>query len=410
MQYDVIVIGGGASGMMAAGTAGSMGKKVLLLEKNEKLGKKVYITGKGRCNITNTASLDDFLKNVSRNHKFLYSALSTFSNYDTVSLLKSLGLKTKVERGNRVYPVSDKSSDVIKHFEKYMRQNNVEIRLNSKVASTIIENNNIAGIKLNDGTVINAQSVIIATGGLSYPSTGSDGDGYRFAQSSGHKIIEQTPSLVPLEVKEEYIKDLQGLSLKNVTVTLKADDKILYKDFGEMLFTHFGLSGPLILSVSYYAVEALKKGRKANIEIDLKPYMTDEELDKRLLKDFDLYTNKQFKNSLNDLLPQKIISTIINLSGISESKAVNQISKEERQNLIHVLKNLTFEIAKPRPIAEAIVTAGGVSVKEINPKTMESKLIKGLHFAGEVIDVHGFTGGYNLQIAFSTGYTAGYNA
>lgn len=410
MEYDVIVIGGGASGMIAAGTAGSMGKKVLLLEKNEKLGKKVYITGKGRCNITNTASLDEFLKNVSRNHKFLYSALNNFSNEDTVSLLNSLGLKTKVERGNRVYPASDKSSDVIKHFEKYMKQNGVDIKFKAKVTSILREENNIIGVKLYDDTVISSKSVIIATGGLSYPITGSDGDGYKFAETLGHKVTQLSPSLVPLEVKEEYIKDLQGLSLKNVTITLKSDDKVLYKDFGEMLFTHFGLSGPLILSVSYYAVEALNKGRKAYITIDLKPYMSNEELNKRLLKDFDLFINKQFKNSLNDLLPQKMISTIINLSGIPETKPVNQISKEEREGLIHVLKNLSFEITKPRPISEAIITAGGISVNEINPKTMESKLIKGLYFAGEVIDVHGFTGGYNLQIAFSTGYTAGQNA
>lgn len=396
--------------MIAAGTAGSMGKKVLLLEKNEKLGKKVYITGKGRCNITNTASLDEFLKNVSRNHKFLYSALNNFSNEDTVSLLNSLGLKTKVERGNRVYPASDKSSDVIKHFEKYMKQNGVDIKFKAKVTSILREENNIIGVKLYDDTVISSKSVIIATGGLSYPITGSDGDGYKFAETLGHKVTQLSPSLVPLEVKEEYIKDLQGLSLKNVTITLKSDDKVLYKDFGEMLFTHFGLSGPLILSVSYYAVEALNKGRKAYITIDLKPYMSNEELNKRLLKDFDLFINKQFKNSLNDLLPQKMISTIINLSGIPETKPVNQISKEEREGLIHVLKNLSFEITKPRPISEAIITAGGISVNEINPKTMESKLIKGLYFAGEVIDVHGFTGGYNLQIAFSTGYTAGQNA
>ena len=250
----------------------------------------------------------------------------------------------------------------------------------------------------------------MATGGLSYPSTGSDGDGYRFAQVLGHKIVELTPSLIPLEVKEEYIKELQGLSLKNVTVSLISGGKVLYNDFGEMLFTHFGLSGPLILSASHYAVEALKKGMKINAVIDLKSYMTYDELDKRLLKEFDTFMNKQFKNALDDLLPQKIIPVIIKLSGISETKPVNQISKDERKELCHVIKNLTFEITSPRPIAEAIVTAGGVAVNEINPKTMESKLIKGLFFAGEVIDVHGFTGGYNLQIAFSTGYAAGYNA
>ena len=410
MQYDVVVIGGGAAGMMAAGAAGSLNKSVLLLEKNEKLGKKLYITGKGRCNFTNMASAEDFLQKVPRNHKFLYGALNGFSNEDTVSLLNSLGLKTKVERGDRVYPSSDKSSDVIKYFEKYMRINNVEIRLNTKAAGIACFDNAVTGIKLDNDKIINTKSVIVATGGLSYPSTGSDGDGYRFARALGHKIAELSPSLIPLEVKEEYIKELQGLSLKNVTVSLISGGKVLYNDFGEMLFTHFGLSGPLILSASHYAVEALKKGMKINAVIDLKSYMTYDELDKRLLKEFDTFMNKQFKNALDDLLPQKIIPVIIKLSGISETKPVNQISKDERKELCHVIKNLTFEITSPRPIAEAIVTAGGVAVNEINPKTMESKLIKGLFFAGEVIDVHGFTGGYNLQIAFSTGYAAGYNA
>ena len=410
MHYDVVVIGGGAAGMIAAGAAGSLNKSVLLLEKNEKLGKKLYITGKGRCNFTNMASPEDFLKKVPRNHKFLYGALNSFSSDDIVSLLNTLGLKTKVERGGRVYPSSDKSRDVIKYLEKYMRINNVEIRLNTKVAGVICFDDAVTGINLDDDKVISTKSVIVATGGLSYPSTGSDGDGYRFAQVLGHKIVELTPSLIPLEVKEEYIKELQGLSLKNVTVSLISGGKVLYNDFGEMLFTHFGLSGPLILSASHYAVEALRKGIKINAAIDLKPYMTCEELDKRLLKEFDTFMNKQFKNSLDNLLPQKIIPVIIKLSGISETKPVNQISKYERKELCNVIKNLTFEITSPRPIAEAIVTAGGIAVNEINPKTMESKLIKGLFFAGEVIDVHGFTGGYNLQIAFSTGYAAGYNA
>lgn len=410
MLYDVVVIGGGASGMIAAGTAGSLGKNVLLFEKNDKLGKKLYITGKGRCNITNTASLDDFLKNVPKNSKFLYSVLNNYTNQDIIHLLKTLGLKTKVERGGRVFPVSDKSSDVIKCFEKYLQINNVSVKLNSKVASIIHKNNIITGVKLTNGEVINTNSIVIATGGLSYPMTGSDGDGYKFAKKLGHKVIDLYPSLVPLVVKEEYVKELQGLTLKNVTVQLESNGKTLFKEFGEMLFTHFGLSGPLILSASYFAVEAMKKGKEVRIVIDLKPYMNYDELDKRLLKDFELFANKKFKNSLNNLLPQKIIPTIISLSGISELKTVNQISKEERKKLAIILKNLDFEIINTRPVSEAIVTSGGVSVKEINPKTMESKLIKGLYFAGEVIDVNAFTGGFNLQIAFSTGYVAGYNA
>lgn len=409
MVYDVVVIGGGASGMIAAGTAGYLGKKVLLLEKNEKLGKKLYITGKGRCNITNMASKEEFFEKIPRNSKFLYSAFSTFFNEEIVSLLNILGLETKVERGGRIFPKSDKSSDVIKAFQKYLLDNNVLIRLNSKVVSILHKNNCVTGVKLENGETISTASIIIATGGLSYPMTGSDGDGYTFAKSLGHEVTDLNPSLVPLVVKEDYVKSLQGLTLKNVTITAESEGKTLYKEFGEMLFTHFGLSGPLILSASFFVAEALRKSKKVYINIDLKPYIDFEELNKRILKDFELSANKQFKNSLDSLLPKKIIPIIIRLSEIPEQKLVNQITKEERKALAFLLKNLKFEIIGTRPISEAIITSGGVSVKEINPKTMESKLIKGLFFAGEVLDVDAFTGGFNLQIAFSTGYIAGLN-
>lgn len=409
MVYDVVVIGGGASGMIAAGTAGYLGKKVLLLEKNEKLGKKLYITGKGRCNITNMASKEEFFEKIPRNSKFLYSAFNTFFNEEIVSLLNTLGLETKVERGGRIFPKSDKSSDVIKAFQKYLLYNNVLIRLNSKVISILHKNNCVTGVKLENGETISTASIIIATGGLSYPMTGSDGDGYTFAKSLGHEVTDLNPSLVPLVVKEDYVKSLQGLTLKNVTITAESEGKTLYKEFGEMLFTHFGLSGPLILSASFFVAEALRKDKKIYVNIDLKPYMDFEELNKRVLKDFELSVNKQFKNSLDSLLPKKIIPIIIRLSEIPEQKLVNQITKEERKALAFLLKNLKFEIIGTRPISEAIITSGGVSVKEINPKTMESKLIKGLFFAGEVLDVDAFTGGFNLQIAFSTGYIAGLN-
>ncbi len=407
MIYDIIVIGGGPAGMIAAGKAASMSKKVLLIEKNEKLGKKLYLTGKGRCNITNTASLEDFLMKIPKNTKFMYSSLSSFFNVDIVQLLNSLGLETKIERGDRVFPFSDKSSDVIKHLEKYMRMNNVLVMLNTKVISIKSDNGVVRGVELSTGEFLTTKSVIIATGGLSYPMTGSDGDGYKFAEDLGHKVTDLYPALVPLIVKESYIKELQGLTLKNVTISLKADEEVLYSDFGELLFTHYGLSGPLILTASYYAIEALRKNKNLSVFIDLKPYMDYEELDRRLLKDFEKFINKNFNNSLNELLPKKLIPVIVKLSKISGIKPVNKITKKEREGLVTLLKGLKFEIIDTRPIKEAIITCGGISVKEINPKTMESKLIKGLFFAGELIDVIGFTGGYNLQIAFSTGYAAG---
>lgn len=410
LGYDVVVLGGGPAGMIAAGTAASMGKKTLIIEKNEKLGKKLFITGKGRCNITNSAGFDEFMKNIPKNSKFFYSSFNSFSNNDLVELLKTLGLKTKVERGGRVFPESDKSSDVIKALEKYLKMYKVEVKLNSKVLGIKQDNGSVNRVLLDNEQFIECSSVIICTGGVSYPQTGSTGDGYTIARKSGHSINELMPSLVPLVAKEAFIKDLQGLSLKNVAIKAIADGKQVYEDFGEMLFTHYGLSGPIVLSASFYVSEYLRKNKEIKIAIDLKPALSEEELDKRIIRDFEKNTNKKFKNSLDELLPQKLISVIIALSGVEESKEVHQITKEERKNLVKLLKTFTVTIAGTRPIEEAIVTSGGINLKEINPKTMESKLIKGLFFAGEVIDLDAFTGGFNLQIAFSTGYVAGMNA
>ena len=410
MHYDVIVIGGGPAGIMAAAAAGERGRSVLLLEKNEKLGKKLFITGKGRCNITNAAEMDEFMSNIPKNSKFLYSAFRALSNTDLVKILNEMGLKTKVERGGRVFPESDKSSDVLKALQKYLDKNKVEVRLNTAVKEIKAQDESIQKVILEDGRSIDCESVVVCTGGLSYPQTGSTGEGFEFAKSAGHTITDLFPSLIPLVVKEDFIKELQGLSLKNVAIKVKKEEKSIYEDFGEMLFTHYGLSGPIILSASFYISDHLRKKSNIKVAIDLKPALSEEELDKRVLKDFNENLNKQFKNSLDALLPQKIIPVIIKLSKIDENKEVNQISKEERKKLVGLLKNFEFTIVGTRPIAEAIVTSGGVSLKEINPKTMESKLIKGLYFAGEVMDLDAFTGGYNLQIAFSTGYAAGSNA
>lgn len=410
LKYDVIVIGGGPAGMIAAGTAASTGKSTIIIEKNEKLGKKLFITGKGRCNVTNSADFDEFMKNIPRNSKFFYSSFRSFSNYDLVELLSSLGLKTKVERGGRVFPESDKSSDVIKAFERYLKKYNVEVKLNSRLLNIQQENGAISGVLLAGGEVIECTSVIICTGGVSYPQTGSTGDGYNIAKSAGHGISELMPSLIPLVAKEAFIKDLQGLSLKNVAIKAIADKKMVYEDFGEMLFTHYGLSGPIILSASFYVSDYLRKNKEISIEIDLKPALTEEELDKRIIRDFEKNINRQFKNSLDELMPQKLIPVFIALSGIDESKEVHQITKAERKALVRLLKSFTVTISGTRPIEEAIVTSGGINLKEINPRTMESKLLKGLYFAGEVIDLDAFTGGFNLQIAFSTGYAAGFNA
>ncbi len=410
LKYDVVVIGGGPAGMLAAGTAASMGRKVLLLEKNEKLGKKLFITGKGRCNITNSAHMDEFMRNIPKNSKFMYSAFKNLSNHDLIAMLNNLGLTTKVERGGRVFPESDKSSDVIKTLERYLRDYQVDVMLNSKVEKLHIESNVIKGVTLSNNKLIECESAIVCTGGISYPQTGSTGDGYKMAEESGHNIEELAPSLVPLVSPDEEVKELQGLSLKNVAIKLLVDNKAIYEDFGEMLFTHFGFSGPIILSASFFAAEPLKLKKNVVLSIDLKPALTEEELDKRILKDFESYTNKQYKNALNELLPKKLIPVVIQLSGIDELKEVHQITKEERKSLAYLLKNLQFTVAGTRPVSEAIVTSGGICLKEVNPKTMESKLIRGLYFAGEVLDIDAFTGGFNLQIAFSTGYTAGLNA
>ncbi len=408
--YDVIVVGGGPAGMIAAGTAASKGKRTMLAEKNEKLGKKLFITGKGRCNVTNTADFDEFMKNIPKNSKFFFSSFSSFSNNDLILLLESLGLKTKVERGGRVFPESDKSNDVIKALERYLNRNKVDVRLNSKLLEIRQENGAVTGALFDNGRVVECSSIIICTGGLSYPNTGSTGDGYKIAVKAGHSIIEPRPSLVPLVSDDAFVKELQGLSLKNVAIKAYAGGKLLYEDFGEMLFTHYGLSGPIILSASFFISDYLRRKQEIRISIDLKPALSEEELDKRIIRDFEKNINKQFKNSLDQLLPQKLIPVVISRSGIDESKEVHQITKQERKDMVKLLKGFTVTVSGTRPIEEAIVTSGGINLKEINPRTMESKLLKGLHFAGEIIDLDAFTGGFNLQIAFSTGYAAGFYA
>lgn len=401
----VIVVGGGAAGMMACHAAAMCGHQVTLLEKNEKLGKKIYITGKGRCNLTNASDMEVLFANVMSNRKFLYSAFYTFDNNQVIDLFEMNGMATKTERGNRVFPVSDHSSDVISTMAKVLKNDNVEVKLNTTVQSLIIKENKACGVIVN-GKEISADNVILCTGGLSYPSTGSTGDGYEFAKKAGHRITDCTPSLVPFNIREEWVKDLQGLSLKNSAVTIYDEKKKLYSDFGEMLFTHFGVSGPMILSASGN-IKAAEFAKPLKLVIDLKPAMTEEQLDKRILRDFDENKNKQFRNSVSKLLPSKLIPIIIDLSGIDPDKKVNEISKEERNHFVHLLKNLTMTINGLRGWNEAIITKGGINVKDVNPSTMESKLVSNLFFAGEVLDLDAMTGGYNLQIAWSTGYLAG---
>ena len=401
----VIVVGGGAAGMMACHAAAMCGHQVTLLEKNEKLGKKIYITGKGRCNLTNASDMEVLFANVMSNRKFLYSAFYTFDNNQVIDLFEMNGMATKTERGNRVFPVSDHSSDVISTMAKVLKNDNVEVKLNTTVQSLIIKENKACGVIVN-GKEISADNVILCTGGLSYPSTGSTGDGYEFAKKAGHRIVDCTPSLVPFNIREEWVKDLQGLSLKNSAITIYDEKKKLYSDFGEMLFTHFGVSGPMILSASGN-IKAGEFAKPLKLVIDLKPAMTEEQLDKRILRDFDENKNKQFRNSVSKLLPSKLIPIIIDLSGIDPDKKVNEISKEERSHFVHLLKNLTMTINGLREWNEAIITKGGINVKDVNPSTMESKLVSNLFFAGEVLDLDAMTGGYNLQIAWSTGYLAG---
>ena len=402
----VIVVGAGAAGMMAAYFAAKNKNKVTLIEKNEKTGKKIYITGKGRCNITNACDVEDLFANVMSNKKFLYSAFYGFTNSDVIDFFENHGIKTKIERGNRVFPVSDHSSDVISALERALKEQNVDILLNTCVEKIECEDILVTGVVLCGGRKIEADAVIVATGGMSYQATGSTGDGYRFAEESGHKVTECTPSLVPFNAQEEWVAKLQGLSLKNVLVTIYDGRKKLYEDFGEMLFTHFGVSGPLILSASA-AIKQNTIKKPLQMFIDLKPALSYEALDKRILREFDDAKNKQFKNSINKLLPSKMIPVIIGLSGIDPDKKVNEISKGEREGLVNLLKKLPVTLNGTRQWNEAIVTKGGISTKDINPSTMESKIIKNLYFAGEVLDLDALTGGYNLQIAWSTGALAG---
>lgn len=405
----VIVIGGGAAGMMAAIIAARNGKEVTVLEQNEKLGKKLFITGKGRCNFTNACDIEDLFGNVISNPKFMYSAFYTFSNDMVMDFFEKLGMPYKVERGNRVFPVSDHSSDVIKALEKEMRRLGVVICLNTKVKSLIIEKNICKGVELvNKKEKIYVDSVIITTGGVSYPRTGACKDGYIFAKQAGHTIVAPSPSLVPIELEEDCCKDLMGISLKNVSATIYADNKKVYSDFGEMLFTHFGVSGPIIIKASAYIQKYLQKN--LSLTIDLKPALDEKQLDERILKDFQLFQNKQLKNALDKLLLRALIPVVIEKSGLDGDKKVNELTKEERRILGHTIKYMPFSIIGLRSWDEAIVTKGGVSVKEIDPGTMESKLTGGLYFAGEVLDLDALTGGFNLQIAWSTGYLAGLSA
>ena len=426
----VIIIGGGAAGMMAAVAAADNGHQVTLVEKNEKLGKKLFITGKGRCNVTNMADMDVLFANVCTNEKFLYSAFYQYDNKAIVEFLEKAGCPIKIERGDRAFPASDHSSDVIAAFQRELKKRGVEVLSNTEVKDLVVEDvqqhdaeteelpeknekekntrgaaMQISGVILTNGKRLNADACILCTGGISYPSTGSTGDGHRLAKELGHKVVECKPALVPLETEEKWCWDLMGLSLRNVSVRMCNGKKEIYQGFGEMLFTHFGVSGPLILSASSY-YSKVKKG-ETKLYIDLKPALDLEQLDKRLLRDFDENKNKQFKNALNGLFPTKLIPVMITLSGINPDKKVNEITREERRSFAQLIKNLPLTVTGTRSFAEAIITQGGVSVKEVNPSTMESKKVQGLYFAGELLDLDAMTGGFNLQIAWSTGYLAG---
>lgn len=398
----VIVIGAGPAGIMAAIHA-SKKHNVTILDGNDRIGKKLFITGKGRCNVTNSKDISEFFDYIPGNPHFLYSALYSYTNEDTMNFFENVGIKLKVERGGRVFPMSDKSSDIIKGLSIGLKESNVQVKLNSKVTNIIYDANKIVGVEINNSTKLYGDYFIIATGGASYPLTGSRGEGQKFVKKLGHTIIELKPSLVPIELNEPWLKDLMGLSLKNISLSILKNNKVLYKNQGEMLFTNYGISGPLVLSGSRY----VKNEGSYEASIDLKPALNESELDKRIQKDFLKYQNKEFKNALDDLLPKKLIPLIINLSNIPLDKKVNVITKEERKKLLHILKDLRVKIKGLRPIEEAIVTAGGVNTLEIDPSTMKSKIISNLSFAGEVIDVDAFTGGYNVQIALSTGYIAG---
>ncbi len=407
----VIVVGGGAAGMFAAIAAAKNGHQVTLYEKNEKIGKKIFITGKGRCNITNAADMEELFDAVVTNSKFLYSSFYGYTNQNVIDFFEDAGVPVKIERGNRVFPISDHSSDVIRALEREMKKVGVKVCLNTEVKSVEAEKGKFNKVVLKDTTTQTADACIVATGGLSYRSTGSTGDGFRFAENVGHKVTQCFPSLVPMETKEPWICELQGLSLRNVEAKILDGKKELYKDFGEMLFTHFGVSGPLIISASSYVGKKFmdKNGQKKELtlEIDLKPALTEEQLDQRVLRDFEENHNRQFKNAITKLFPTKLIPVMLELGGIDPEKKVNSIEKEERKQFVHLIKHFRMTLTGLRDYPEAIITKGGVNVKEIDPGTMESKLVKGLYFAGEVLDLDALTGGFNLQIAWSTGYAAG---
>lgn len=405
----VAVVGGGAAGMIAAVFAARCGNDVYLYEKNEKLGKKLFITGKGRCNLTNTADMEELFASVVSNPKFLYSGFYSFTNDQAIDFFEELGVKTKVERGGRVFPASDHSSDVIRALERELDRLGVKVKTKTEVKELLFADKTVKGLLFSSGKKTEADSVIIACGGLSYPSTGSTGDGCRFAQSCGHKVTPLFPALVPMEVKEWYAKELMGLSLRNIEVTVTDGPRKLYHEFGEMLFTHYGVSGPVILSASSIVGTYLQK-KELTLHIDLKPALTKEQLDKRVLREFEANHNRQFKNAAAGLFPSKLRPVMVELSGISEEKKVNEITKEERRRFVELIKDFSMTLTGLRSFNEAIITKGGVSVKEVDPGTMESKLVKGLYFAGEVLDLDALTGGFNLQIAWSTGYLAGIHA
>lgn len=401
----VLVAGGGAAGMFAAIFAAYNGNEVHIFEKNEKLGKKLFITGKGRCNITNAGDMETLFASVVTNPKFLYSSFYGYDNQSVIDFFERIGVKTKIERGNRVFPISDHSSDVISALTRELHRLGVAIHLHTAVKK-IVGKETFEYLELEDGKKVTGDVCIVATGGFSYQTTGSTGDGYRFAKEMGHQVTDIIPALVPLELREPYVKELQGLSLRNVTASIYSGKKKLYEEFGEMLFTHYGVSGPLMLSASSYIGKYLEKGN-LQLVIDLKPALSFEQLDQRVLRDFEENKNKQFKNAVTKLFPGKLLPVMLELSGIDPEKKVNLISKEERHQFVHLIKNFTWTITKLRGFNEAIITRGGVKVKEINPSTMESKLVNGLYFVGEVLDLDALTGGFNLQIAWSTAYAAG---
>lgn len=402
----VAIIGGGPAGMLAGIYAAQRGNEVHLFEKNEKLGKKLYITGKGRCNVTNACDTEELFPAMMSNGKFLYSAFYTYNNHDVMEFFENAGVPLKTERGNRVFPVSDNSSDIIRALERRLKQEGVQIHLHTEVKRILTEEGSASGVELSNGHVFRVEDVIVATGGLSYPTTGSTGDGYRFAKETGHKVTELTPSLVPLKTKEAYIPKLQGLSLRNTGLTIKNGKKVLYKDFGEMMFTHFGVTGPMILSASAHIGKALEKQQELSAWLDLKPALKPEQLDARILREFEKAPNKQFKNVIGVLFPSSLTPVMMELGGISPEKMIHEISREERLRFGELIKNFPFTIVGMGEFKEAIITRGGVSVKEINPGTMESRIMKHLYFIGEVLDLDAVTGGYNLQIAWSTAYMA----